>query len=282
MSIDRAVSLAPSATATLGALGATSSLVGVTRHCEIRGPESVGGGDDGGSVDDGGGGDDREDREDDSCGKCDPPAVLGGWPDPDLDAVAALEPDVVLTCDALQRETAAALRERGLAVAHAEPSRLADVFEYVETVGGAVDERTAGERLAADLRGRVERVRSAVPDGGGRPVVYAEEWADPPMAAGNWVPEAVAAAGGRCPLVDPGDRSRAVGREAVEAADPDHVVLHPCGHGERGDAEAFAERGWAVDATVHAVDDSLLNQPSPRLVDGVETLAELLHGVTVG
>ncbi|MFC7136515.1 helical backbone metal receptor [Halobaculum litoreum] len=252
MVTDRVVSLAPSATVTLDALGAGGALVGATHACEVPA--------DAGTV-----------------------TTVGGWPNPDLDAVESLDPTAVLTCDALQRETAEALRDRGLPVSHAEPTRLADVFASVADVGRAVDDAAGGAALAAALRRRVDRVRAAVPDDPERrPVVYAEEWGDPPMAAGNWVPEAVAAAGGRCPFVAPGERSREVAPDAVAAAEPDHVVLHWCGRDRVPASGAFAGRGWDVDAAVHVVDDALLNQPSPRLVDGVETLARLLHGVCVG
>ena len=97
------------------------------------------------------------------------------------------------------------------------------------------------------------------------------------MAAGNWVPDAVRVAGGRYPFVDAGERSREVDGAAVEAAEPDHAVVHVCGHGTRVDRTVITERDWAVDPEVHVVDDSLLNQPSPALIDGVERLAELFH-----
>lgn len=251
MVTERVVSLAPSATATVAALRASEVLVGVTHACD---------GADAGSR----------------------PTVVGGWPNPDLDAVERLEPTVVLTCDPLQRETADALRERGLGVVHAEPTRLADVFEYVADVGATVGREEAGERVASDLRDRVDRVRAAVPDDPAeRPVVYAEEWGDPPMAAGNWVPDAVAAAGGRCPFVPAGERSREVDAATVERLDPDHAVLHWCGADRAPDRGALADRDWDIDPAVHVIDDSLLNQPSPRLVDGIEALAGLLHGVDV-
>lgn len=255
--IDRVVSLAPSATATIAALGASDRLVGVTHACPR--PGNWGGGDE------------------------DAPSIVGGWPNPDLDAVAALNPEIVLTCDALQRETVEGLRDRGVRVAHAEPTRLADVFEYVEAVGAAVGVSEEGERLAARLRDRVDRVRETVPDDAAeRPVVYAEEWGDPPMAAGNWVPDAVTAAGGQCPFVEAGERSCDVDRDTVEAAAPDHVFLHWCGANQVPDERTLAERGWTVDAAVHVVDDDVFNQPSPRLVDGIELLARTLHGVDVG
>ena len=251
MVTERVVSLAPSATATVAALDATEALVGVTHACEPW---------DAGSR----------------------PSVVGGWPNPDLVAVEGLEPTVVLTCDPLQRETATALRDRGLEVAHAEPTRLADVFASVADVGASIGREGAGERLASDLRDRVDRVQAAVPEGRAeRPVVYAEEWGDPPMAAGNWVPDAVAAAGGRCPFVPAGERSREVDAAAVERADPDHAVLHWCGADHEPESDPLADRGWDIDPTVHVIDDSLLNQPSPRLVDGIETLAGLLHDVEV-
>ena len=243
----RLVSLAPSATATLSAMGAADELVGVTHHCDLSGVDAD-------------------------------PERVGGWLNADLDAVAALSPDLVLTSDALQRETRDGLRERGLAVHHAEPGTLDEVVEGFADLGRAVDEAAPGEELAADARERLQSVREAVADEP-RPTVYCEEWADPPMAAGNWVPEAVDAAGGEYPFADPGERSAEVTREAVMAANPDHVILHPCGKGDRADPEAFRERGWELAAEVHVVDDSLLNQPSPNLVTGVERLAGVLHGV---
>ena len=242
----RLVSLAPSATATLAAMGAGSALVGVTVHCE------------------------RETLAHD-------PDRVGGWLNPDYGRVADLDPDLVLTSDALQREVRDELRDRGVSVFHREPDTLEAAIDGFADVGEAVGMADAGEALAAESRTRLERVRDSVADEP-RPTVYCEEWSDPPMAAGNWVPEAVAAAGGAYPFVEPGARSREVDPAEVRDAAPDHVVLHICGHGELVDPSGFRERGWAPEAAVHVVDDAELNQPSPRLVDGIEHLADLLHG----
>ncbi|GAD51955.1 probable periplasmic substrate-binding protein [Halarchaeum acidiphilum MH1-52-1] len=234
-------SLAPAATATVVALGGRDDLVGVTHNATVD---------------------------------IDVPAV-GGWLNPDYDRLAALDPDVVLTGDPLQRDVRDALRERGFSVRHREPARLDDVLAGFAARGDDVGRGAAGERLEAACRERVAAVREAVA-GTKRPVVYCEEWDDPPMAAGNWVPDAVRAAGGRSPFVDPGARSHEVDRATVEAADPDHVVAHYCGRGGR-EAPDFDARGWRLDADVHVLDDALLNQPSPALVDGIEALAERLH-----
>ncbi len=254
MHTPRVVSLAPSATATLDRMGAADLLVGVTHHCDPGADAGIAHGID--------------------------PSPIGGWLDPNLDRVVGLDPDLVCTSDGLQAEVADACRERGLRVSHAEPETLDDVLERFRDLGTAVGREAAAEALARDARGRLDGVADAVAhvtDHQDRPVVYCEEWSDPPMAAGNWVPDAVRAAGGRYPFVDPGERSREVDAETVEAADPDHVVLHVCGHGDRVDPDVVHDRDWAIDASVHVLDDSLLNQPSPALIDGIERLAVRLH-----
>jgi iron complex transport system substrate-binding protein len=250
MSSLRIVSLAPSATATLSALGLADQVVGVTTHCDLDRP------------------------------------VIGGWLNPDYDEIAALSPDLVCTSDGLQREIRDNLQDRGYSVHHDEPSRLTDVLDGFESLAEAVDAPNAGADLRAEATRRLdavdERVDRALADADvdrARPVVYCEEWSDPPMAAGNWVPDAVEAAGGRYPFVDPGERSQEVDHETVRAADPDHAVLHICGTGDQVSPDRLTERGWELDCSVHVVDDSLLNQPSPRLIDGIELLAERLYPI---
>jgi iron complex transport system substrate-binding protein len=240
----RVVSLAPSATATVDALGAADRLVGVTHHCEGM-PTAT-------------------------QSEIDAPPV-GGWLNPDYERVASLDPDLVLTSDALQCDVRDELRDRGVEVAHHEPATLDDVLDTFASIGAAVGVPDAGEELAREGRARVEDSRAKAPADGA--VVYCEEWSDPPMAAGNWVPDVVEAAGGEYPFVDAGERSREVEREVVEAADPDHVVVHICGKGDRVDPD-FEARRWDLDAPVHVLDDSLLNQPSPRLLEGIERLAD--------
>ena len=261
---DRIASLAPSATATLSAMGAGDAVVGVTTHCPLDRPH------------------------------------VGGWLNPDYDRLADLDPDLVCTADPLQADIRDDLVERGYDVCHVEPSTLDAVIESFRTLGAAVGRPGAGAELAAEARDRLAAVRERVPGpersptrsqesnatdthagtdtDDSRPVVYCEEWGDPPMAAGNWVPDAVAAAGGRYPFCDPGDRSQEVTRDRVERADPEHVVIHHCGHGEAADPDILADRGWDLDADVHVLDDDLLNQPSPALLDGIETLFGLFHG----
>jgi iron complex transport system substrate-binding protein len=194
-----------------------------------------------------------------------------------IEAIAAHDPDVVVLTDALQDHIETdALPGESL---HVDPRTVADVGESFVRIAASLPgvEQARGTALRRAFHEELTAIRDAVPPpGADRPVVYCEEWSDPPMAGGNWVPEIVRAAGGAYPFVDPGERSREVDPADVSAADPDHVVVHVCGHGDRVDPETVESRDW-VDAPVSVIDDSLLNQPSPALLDGVERLARLLH-----
>ncbi|WP_233357383.1 helical backbone metal receptor [Halococcoides cellulosivorans] len=239
----RIVSLAPSATDTVCALGGGDQLVGVTAH----GDHSA--------------------------------RTVGGWLDPDLEVVAVLDPDVIVASDPLQDDVVATLRERGHRVEHVCPRTLGAAIDSLAAIGAAIGRPRAGRALAASAREHVDRVRAAIPADADRPVVYCEEWPDPPMAAGNWVPDVVRAAGGQSPFVEAGERSRAVAVDRVREVDPDHVVVHHCGSADGG-RERYDRRGWDLDATVHAVDDTLLNRPGPSLMAGVTALAKRLHPET--
>ncbi len=252
MEPNRVVSLAPSATEIVRELDATELLVGVTHHCRVDGD--------------------------------DVPAV-GGWLNTDFDAVEACKPDLVITTDSLQADVRDELREREYRVVHVEPGTLGEVIDSFAIIGRALGKPKEGNDLAWRARSRIERVRRLV---GGRtkPTVYCEEWSEPPTVAGNWVPEAVQVAGGSYPFLPPGERSHEVDSTEIEAAEPEHVFLHVCGRGERSDPEAVLSRDWTVPAVengaVHVLDDSLLNQPSPRLLDGIETMARTLHPAAIG
>lgn len=238
----RVVSLAPSTTRIISMLGCKDALVGVTQHCPVDSVPSV-----------------------------------GGWVTPDRDAVESLDPDVIFTTDALQREIREVFADQGYDVWYAEPTSLDDVLRTIETIGMELGVTERGEILAEDCRDRLATLKRDVPVSD-PPTVYCEEWIDPMMAAGNWVPELVDIAGGSYPLVDAGTRSREVSPEDVEGIDPEYIVFNVCGHGSRVELDRVQHRDWNVHGEFVVVDDTLLNEPSPVLVDGAEYLAEIFHG----
>ena len=219
----------------------------------------------------------------------------------DIDRLAAIAPDLILTqaaCDVCAISAAdveAAVKKSGVParVLALSPETLADVFRDVLAVGEAAGRLAKAREVVARLKARVasvawrveamQRARQAE----AYPTVAMVEWLDPPMAAGNWVPELVRLAGGSDVLGKPGAHSHWITWDDVAAADPDVVVLVPCGFtldrvvAEAGSAavrphlerlRAFREgRCFAVDG------HNLFNRPGPRLVDSLELLAELLN-----
>ena len=210
------------------------------------------------------------------------------------DLLAELEPDLVLTqgvCDVCA--VSLSVVERGIAgLDHApelislNPSSLSDVLDDIVTVGEAVGRGEKARREAESLRHRLARVEERVA-GLPRPRVGCLEWLDPLFSGGHWVPEMVRAAGGEDALAAPGEPSARITWERFVEAAPEVVVLMPCGFDARralSEARVLPEmEGWAGlpavrGGRVWAVDaNSYFSRPAPRLVDGVETLARILH-----
>lgn len=214
----------------------------------------------------------------------------------DTDTLAGLDLDLIVTqalCAVCAvsyddvRAVAARLPSRPRVIS-LDPGTLGEVLGNLDTLGAAAGATAAG-RLRAALEARLDGVRESVggalrPGNGSpaRPRVLALEWLDPPYVGGHWVPEMIALAGGVDPLGRPGERSRVAEWAELEAADPEVVVVMPCGlYVDDAHAEAVehrerlaalgAERVVAVDAA------SSFSRPGPRLVDGTELLAHLLH-----
>ncbi len=207
----------------------------------------------------------------------------------DEGALRTLDPDLVVTQD-LCAVCAVDITEVDAALAHLgcraevltlDPMTLDEVLASVEQVGRVTSHEAAAIRLTGELRKRLDAVRSAVA-GRKRPRVAMLEWTDPPFGSGHWVPDMVTAAGGRSVLGDAGTRSKRTSWDDVAAAAADLIVVTPCGYrldGAKGLAEQLVASGrlpkeipvWAVDA------DAAFVRPGPRLVDGVETLAAIFH-----
>jgi iron complex transport system substrate-binding protein len=209
----------------------------------------------------------------------------------DADALAAARPDILLgqTLCAVCAVTIAqvpATIDPAPAVVPLDGNSIEGIVADIERAGVTLDRRDAAGRLIAELRTRIAHVEWLV-GGAGRPRVACLEWLAPLYNAGHWVPEQVAFAGGRDVLGEPGARSREVTLDDVAAADPDFVVLMPCGFdAERAIAESHAlaaDPVWAElravrEGRAYAVDgNAYFSRPGPRVVDGIELLASILH-----
>jgi iron complex transport system substrate-binding protein len=173
------------------------------------------------------------------------------------------------------------------------PHSIEDVLGDVEMVGEVLGRQDAARTLCKGLRGRIRRVRESAEESlTARPRVLCVEWLDPLYQGGHWIPEMVALAGGEAVLATAGEKSVRISWEQVVAADPEVIVLMPCGfHLEETVAQFRAmtlpadwERVSAVRrGEVYAVDGTaFFSRPGPRLVDGLEILYAILSGGSFG
>jgi len=214
----------------------------------------------------------------------------------DAERLRALAPSVVLTqeqcdvCAASPQDVEAALhswtggRPRVVSLA---PRTLADVWGDLVTVAAALGVPERGEALARALASRLTDVSERTLRMRPRPRVAAIEWIQPLMAAGNWIPELIALAGGTSSFGETGHHSPWLEWEALRAADPDVIVVLPCGFDlarTRSEmAPLAAQPGWGELRAVRAGQvfltdgNQYFNRPGPRLVESLEILAEVLH-----
>ena len=205
----------------------------------------------------------------------------------DAGALSDLDPDLVLTQDlcavcAIDVDTVDdALAHLGCRaeVLSFDPHTIAEIADSVRAIGRAVGREQEAEQLAATVDA-LDAARAQTP-GTTRPRVVVLEWTDPPYAPGHWIPEMVEAAGGECVLGTAGARSVRTTWDEVAAARPDLVVVAPCGfdrEGARAQERALLAAGvlptgvptYAVDANAHWA------RPGPRIVEGVEDLRTAL------
>ncbi|MDQ6937377.1 MAG: ABC transporter substrate-binding protein [Actinomycetota bacterium] len=271
----RIVSLLPSATEIVYALGLDGQLLGVTDECDfppaaMTKPVVVRARQPGGLT----------------AGEIDAwvseQAALDGLYRLDDAALSAIAPDLVLTqdlcrvCAVPTADVDAALQRVGCpsSVVTLEPQTLAEVLDSVLTVASAAGIAARGRQLRLALQQRLDAVAAAVHD---RPPVptLVLEWLDPPYTAGHWIPDLVTAAGGTAALGTAGGRSRAIDWATVAEQRAEVVVLAPCG---TDPADTWRQSGLVPDdllpARTFAAD---LARPGPRLVDCVEALAAVLH-----
>jgi iron complex transport system substrate-binding protein len=291
----RIVSLLPSATEIVCALGLADALVGVTHECDYP-PEVVG----------------KPvltasrishqtmtSREIDHAVR----SQLDGHGsiyDLDEELLRDLKPDLVLTQELCEVcavsyktvERAARMFDADLKVVSLEPNTIGDIFSNVRTVGALTGRDAEAIKLVADLTTRLDALALALTETGTRPRALVLEWLEPPFAPGHWVPEQIAFAGGDARFGRAGKDSATTTPEELRAYDPEKIVLAPCGYykedtlraldaarlpaGRHDLAAVRAGEVWAVDAT------SYFSRPGPRVARGAEILARVIHPEVFG
>jgi iron complex transport system substrate-binding protein len=245
----RIVSLQPSATVILQAVGQLDRLVACTRYCVDVCPEVASG----------------------------RTIVDDSWT-AHAQEIVAMRPDLVIAAVPYQEKSLAEILKSGARFLGLAPKTLNDIYTDIVTIAGVVGVVPRGEEVVSAMKKEIEEVRGRSADLP-RPRVFCEEWGKPLIASQAWVAELVDAAGGNF-VGRPGMETNAA---AVAAENPEVVVAAWCGAGDRVPLEKIVrERGWndlrAVrEGRVYCVRDELLNTPAPTLVSGLRALAAAIH-----
>ena len=286
----RIVSLLPSSTEIVCALGLEDALVGITHECDypqtVKGKPSLTAS--------------RISHETMTSSEIDHAVRSqldghGSIYNLDEERLRALRPDLIITqelCEvcAVSYKTvqkAARMFETDVRVVSLEPNSIADIFSNIKTVGELTGRDREAEALVSQLTSSLERLEAATARVKKRPRTLMLEWLEPPFAPGHWVPEQVRLAGGDHAFGRAGEKSVTTTAEEIREYAPEVIVLIPCGYYKEDILrqlpharmpEGFKElpavkRGevWAVDAT------SYFSRPGPRVVQGAEILARILH-----
>ena len=247
----RIASLQPSITITLQSLGRLDTLCAATKYCVEFLPELA---------------------------ALNLPILHDSWSS-NTDEILAAKPDLVIASVPYRMESLAAILKSGLPILTLAPHNLADIAKDIRLIASLVDATPQAESLITHMTDTLTQTATTASAAPHKPLVYAEEWGKPLIHSQHWVAELVTAAGGTF-LGTPGSHTTP---DTVAVADPDVLLFAWCGAGNRVPLErVIAQRNWhhlrAVrNRQVYCIPDELLNTPAPTLLEGLSTIASILH-----
>lgn len=201
---------------------------------------------------------------------------VGGWINPDIDKIEELEPDIVIASDDLQNQAVEELENRNINVRQFKPHTLEKVFSSIEEIGKILGKEKKATELRADLEAKLSEIDL------NETRIYCEEWMDPPMISGNWIPGLVSGARGEY-MIDEGIRSRETGIKEIKKFNPEIIILNVCGAGKNIEIDEVVERDRWQEITavrnqnIFVIDDCLLNRPGPRLIEGIKRIEKKIE-----
>ncbi len=246
----RVVSLQPSATVTLHALGLLDRVVACTKYCVDVCPHAA-------------------------SGRL---IIADSWT-AQSEQIMAAHPDLVIASVPYQEAAIAEILKSGARFLGLAPKSLDDVYGDIVAIARIMDAVPPGLAVIHTMQFQVQAVAEKTKRDGDRPRVFCEEWGKPIIRSQKWVAELVEAAGGEF-LGDPGKQATA---EQIAAENPDIIITAWCGAGDRVPLEKIiCDRGWqdlkaARDGRVYCIRDELLNTPGPTLTGGLYALASAIH-----
>ncbi|HLC60019.1 MAG TPA: cobalamin-binding protein [Candidatus Nanoarchaeia archaeon] len=257
------VSLAPSNTEIIYALGAQDKLVACTRYCDF--PEEA----------------KKKPR-------------IGGWLDINDKLVKSYNPDLILTSTFVQDKITLRYKKSKMNIVALMPTTLNGVFDSIIKIGKLVEKENEANELVYSMKNKFYEIENKAKNYKKqksiknkskiiKPKIYIEEWHKPPTVSGNWVPDLVKIAGGKYDLIKSGVHSKEITTEQIQKYNPEIIIISICGMADKVPKEWITKRkGWGnlnaiKNNKIFVFDDSLLNRPGPRLATGAENLVEVIR-----
>jgi iron complex transport system substrate-binding protein len=257
---ERIVSLAPSNTEILFALGLGKNVIGVTSYCDY--PPEV--------------------KQKVNSGEI---TIIGGYANPDVEKIIALNPDlIVASSKSLQGRIVETLEGYGLTVIGLDAKNVSQIIQNILLVGKITGKEIEAKNLTNELNRRINDVINKVKDVKHKPRVYFELWYDPlaSIGPGTWIHELIEMAGGENIFSDANSPYPLINSEAVIQRNPEIIII-PLGYmGGIGKSEIKKRVGWnSIEAIkndrIYEIDEDIVYRPGPRIVDGLEQLARIIH-----
>lgn len=247
----RIISLSPSNTEILYAIGLESRVVGVTTFCNYPA----------------------------AAQKCE---KIGGFSDPNLERIVALDPDLVIA-ESIHALFIPSLEKAGVTVLAVEPKRLADISGAVEMVGQATGEEKEATRLAGNIRAKIEEVRSGITGDLQLPLVYFEVWYEPLMTVGRGtlIDDLITVCGGVNLAGDAASQYPEISEEAVILRNPD-VIVYPESHGTEFANPMNRTGAWQTvkaiqSGRVKPINPDIVTRATPRVIQAMDELLCIIH-----
>lgn len=245
---EKVVSLSPAITEILYFIGAEDSIIGVSDYCDYP-PEAL------------------EKKQ------------MGGFEDPNIELVVESEPDIVFVAAGVQAEFIKSLEDLGIKVFSLDAETVEEVIENIELAGKIMEVEEKADQEATELRERVEKVTAKVKDEE-RPVVFFEVWDDPLMSAGSgsFINNLIELGGGVNLYGDADHRYPTVSLEQLVEKDPEIYIA--IDHKRQDDIKTrtgFDSLQAVQEDRVYTIEDDLVTLPGPRVVDGLEEIAAVIH-----
>ena len=201
---------------------------------------------------------------------------IGGWTNPKISRIKKFDPDILLASDDLQDQAVEKLESESFKVVQVKPHSLKEVYESFRTIGEVINREEEAEKLIRDFKSNLNSISLNESKR-----IYCEEWMDPPMVSGNWIPDLIREIHGEY-FIEEG-RSREFSIEELKKFNPEYIFFNICGAGENlKPKQIIQKRDWneikaVKQGNIYKINDSLLNRPGPRLIEDSKRIYSIIE-----